>query len=126
MGCRHYFAVILSEVEGLLDPPPVSNADNDYWIYIVSNNTRSTLYIGLTSELRVRVWQHRVADKPGSFSERYHCVHLVYYEHYREVRDAIAREKQLEGWRREKKNALIATLNPHWDDLAADWFDPWA
>jgi len=102
----------------------VSNADNDYWIYIVSNNTRSTLYIGLTSELRVRVWQHRVADKPGSFSERYHCVHLVYYEHYREVRDAIAREKQLKGWRREKKNALIATLNPHWDDLAADWFDP--
>ena len=86
MGCRHYFAVILSEVEGPLDPPPVSNADNDYWIYIVSNNTRSTLYIGLTSELRVRVWQHRVADKPGSFSERYHCVHLVYYEHYREVR----------------------------------------
>ena len=124
MGCRHYFAVILSEVEGPLDPPPVSNADNDYWIYIVSNNTRSTLYIGLTSELRVRVWQHRVADKPGSFSERYHCVHLVYSEHYREVRDAIAREKQLKGWRREKKNALIATSNPHWDDLAADWLDP--
>jgi putative endonuclease len=67
------------------------------------------------------VWQHRVADKPGSFSERYHCAHLVYFEHYREVRDAIAREKQLKGWRRKKKEALIATLNPDWDDLAEDW-----
>ena len=45
-----------------------------------------------------------------------------YFEHYREIRDAIAREKQLKGWRREKKNALISTLNPRWDDLAEDWF----
>jgi putative endonuclease len=80
----------------------VSSANNDYWVYILSNNTRSTLYIGITSELRVRVWQHRVADKPGSFSERHHCAHLVYFEHYRE-------------------EALIATLNPDWDDLAEDW-----
>ena len=79
------------------------------------------LYIGVTSELEGRVWEHRTGAKPGSFSERYHCGHLVYFEHYRNVRDALAREKQLKGWRREKKNALIATLNPHWDDLAADW-----
>jgi putative endonuclease len=69
------------------------------------------------------MWQHRTAGMPGSISERYHCTHLVYFEHYREVRDAIAREKQLKGWRRQKKNTLIATLNPQWDDLAADWFD---
>jgi putative endonuclease len=100
----------------------VSSANNDYWVYIVSNNTRSTIYIGVTSELRVRIWQHRTGGKPGSFSQHYHCGHLVYHEHYREVRDALAREKQLKRWRREKKNALIATLNPHWDDLAADWF----
>jgi putative endonuclease len=92
-------------------------------VYIVTNNTRSVLYIGITSELIVRIWQHRTAGIPGSFSERYHCAHLVYFEHYREVRDAIAREKQLKGWRRQKKNTLIATLNPQWDDLAADWFD---
>jgi putative endonuclease len=101
----------------------VSSSNNDYWVYIVSNNTRSTLYIGITSELESRLWEHRTGAKPGSFSEQYHCVHLVYVEHYREVRDAIAHEKQLKGWRREKKNALIATLNPHWDDLAADWFE---
>ena len=100
----------------------MSSINNDYWVYIVSNNTRSTLYIGVTSELRVRVWQHRTGAKPGSFAQHYHCGHLVYYEHYREVRDALAREKQLKRWRRAKKNTLIATLNPNLDDLAADWF----
>jgi putative endonuclease len=75
----------------------VSSESNDYWVYIVTNNTRSTLYIGITSDLRVRIWQHRVGDRPGTFSQRYHCSHLVYYEHFREVRNAIAREKQLKG-----------------------------
>jgi putative endonuclease len=101
----------------------VGSASNDYYVYIVTNNTRSTLYIGVTGDLLVRVWQHRAGERPHTFSQRYHCVHLVYYEHYREVRDAIAREKQLKRWRRQKKNTLIATLNPHWEDLAKDWFD---
>jgi putative endonuclease len=101
----------------------MGSASNDYYVYIVTNNTRSTLYIGVTSDLRVRVWQHRAGERPDTFSQRYHCVHLVYHEHYRDVRDAIAREKQLKRWRREKKNTLIATLNPQWEDLAADWFD---
>jgi putative endonuclease len=101
----------------------VSSESNDYWVYIVTNNLRSTVYIGITSDLRVRVWQHRVGKRPDTFSQRYHCVHLVYYEHFREVRDAIAREKQLKGWRRQKKDTLISTLNRNWEDLAADWFD---
>ncbi|MFN2622996.1 MAG: GIY-YIG nuclease family protein [Chthoniobacterales bacterium] len=101
----------------------MSSANNDYWVYIVSNNTRSTLYIGVTSELRARIWQHRAGERPDSFAQRYHCGHLVHVEHYREIRDAIGREKQLKGWRREKKNALISRSNPRWDDLAADWFD---
>ena len=101
----------------------MSSRDHDYYVYIVSNNTRSTLYIGVTNDLLVRLWQHRAGEGLNSFSQRYHCAHLVYFEHYRDVRDAIAREKQLKGWRRQKKNTLIATLNPQWDDLAADWFD---
>jgi putative endonuclease len=100
----------------------LSSADHDYWVYIVSNNTRSTLYIGVTSELRVRVWQHRNGERPGSFAQRYQCGRLVYFVHYREISDAIAREKQLKRWRREKKNALISELNPRWDDLAEDWY----
>jgi putative endonuclease len=97
--------------------------DHDYWVYITSNNTRSTLYIGVTNDLRVRVWQHRVGEQGKSFSSRYHCVHLVYCEHYGDIGQAIGREKQLQGWRRSKKNALISSVNPHWNDLGRKWFD---
>ena len=96
--------------------------EHDYWVYIVSNNTRSTLYIGVTNDLRNRVWQHRAAEKRG-FSQRYHCVHLVYCEYYSDIHEAISREKQLKSWRRSKKDALIVSTNPRWDDLAEDWYD---
>lgn len=94
--------------------------DHDYWVYMMSNKTRSTLYIGVTNDLLVRVAQHRRGEIAG-FTRDYHCVFLVHCEHFRDIRDAIAREKQLKGWRREKKNALIAETNPRWDDLAAEW-----
>lgn len=95
--------------------------DHDYWVYMMSNKTRSTLYIGVTNDLLVRVAQHRRGEIAG-FTRDYHCVFLVHCEHFRDIRDAIAREKQLKGWRREKKNALIGEANPRWDDLAAEWF----
>ena len=91
--------------------------DHDYWVYMMSNKSRSTLYIGVTNDLLVRVAQHRRGEIAG-FTRDY----LVHCEHFRDIRDAIAREKQLKGWRREKKNALIAETNPRWDDLAAEWF----
>jgi putative endonuclease len=101
----------------------MSGRDHDYWVYIMSNNTRSTLYIGVTNDLRVRVWQHRSGEQAGAFSQRYHCVHLVYCEQYSDIEQAIDREKQLKGWRRSKKNALISSMNPRWDDLGREWFD---
>jgi len=64
-----------------------------------------------------RLWQHRNPER-SSFSQRYHCVHLLYVEHYDDVKAAIAREKQLKGWRRAKKVALIEKQNPHWEDLS--------
>jgi putative endonuclease len=94
--------------------------DHDYWVYMMSNKNRSTLYIGVTNDLLVRVAQHRSGEIAG-FTRDYHCVFLVHCEHCRDIRGAIAREKQLKGWRREKKNALIAETNPRWDDLAAEW-----
>jgi putative endonuclease len=87
----------------------------------MSNKTRSTLYIGVTNNLLVRVSQHRRGEIPG-FTRDYHCTSVVYCAHFRDVRDAIAREKQLKGWRRAKKNALIEKENPHWNDLEAEWF----
>jgi len=88
---------------------------------MMSNKTRSTLYIGVTNNLLVRVSQHRRREIPG-FTRDYHCTNLVYCSHFRDIRDAIAREKQLKGWRRAKKNALIEKENPYWKDLAEEWF----
>jgi putative endonuclease len=97
------------------------SANHSYWVYMMSNKTRSTLYIGITDNLERRVSQHR-AGKIAGFTQQYHCTHLVYFEHFRDVRSAIAREKQLKGWRREKKNVLIAKKDPHWNDLAVELF----
>jgi putative endonuclease len=86
-----------------------------FWVYILSSRFR-TLYIGVTNDLERRVAEHR-ARLPGSFTARYRIDRLVYLEEYRDIRDAISREKQLKGWRRERKIALIESQNPEWSDL---------
>ena len=98
------------------------SSNHTYWVYILSNKTRSTLYIGITDNLERRISQHRAGEIPG-FARQYHCIHLVYFEQFRNVRVAIAREKQLKGWRRDKKNTLIAKKNPRWEDLAFDLYE---
>ena len=94
--------------------------DHDYFVYILTDKSHKTLYIGVTNDLQTRLWQHRNPET-ASFSQQYHCILLMYYEHFRDVRDAIAREKQLKGWRRSKKIELIEKENPRWEDLSADW-----
>jgi putative endonuclease len=88
---------------------------------MMSNKTRSTLDIGVTNDLSFRVSQHRRGEISG-FTRDYHYTSLVYCSHFRDIRDAIAWEKHLKGWRRSKKNALVQRDNPRWEDLAADWF----
>jgi putative endonuclease len=92
-----------------------------YYVYMMTN-TSCTFYVGVTNNLERRVCEHKQGLIPG-FTHKYHVTWLVYYETYRDVRQAIAREKQLKGWRRAKKIALIRSQNPQWSDLAADWFD---
>jgi putative endonuclease len=75
----------------------------------------------MTSDLEVRLWQHRSGDTAG-FTKR-HLNRLVWFEHFRDVRDAIACEKQLKGWLRKRKNELVEKTNPNWVDLSADWED---
>jgi putative endonuclease len=89
------------------------------YIYIMASAS-GVLYIGVTSELESRVRQHRKGAVAG-FSQTYKCTKLVYYEEFQYVNDALAREKQLKKWRREKKEALIKQGNAEWLDLAADW-----
>jgi putative endonuclease len=93
--------------------------NHDYWIYILTNKHCTTLYIGITNSLARRLSQHRCGEVAG-FTKRYHLNRLVWFEHFRYVRDAIACEKKLKGWRRSKKIALIEKTNPRWLDLSDD------
>jgi putative endonuclease len=82
-----------------------------------------TLYIGISSILHKRVFEHKFHRLEG-FTDKYQVERLLYWESFDDVQKAISREKQLKGWRRSKKIALIEFLNPHWLDLAREWF-PW-
>jgi putative endonuclease len=93
-----------------------------YWVYILTNRS-GTLYTGVTSDLSRRVHEHR-HDLVSGFTTRYKINRLVHAESFSEVRDAIAREKQIKGWVRSRKLALIADVNPDWRDLGEVWFGP--
>ena len=92
---------------------------HDYYVYMLTNKSNAVLYTGVTNDLERRVHEHRQKQAPG-FTQRYNVTKLVYYEHTPDVRAAIAREKQIKGWLRIKKNALLETINPEWKDLAID------
>jgi len=88
--------------------------------YILASQKRGTLYIGVTSDLVVRVWQHRSGTVP-SFTSRYRVFRLVHAEFFDDMTGAIAREKQLKRWHRRWKINLIESGNPNWEDLAVKW-----
>lgn len=90
-----------------------------YYVYILTNKTKTTLYVGVTNDLVRRVWEHKtkVVD---SFTKRYHISELVYYEQYFDIYSAIEREKRLKGKLRSKKYELIKEFNPEMKDLFED------
>ncbi len=93
--------------------------ENLFWAYFLASKNREALYIGVTNDLAKRLREHR-NPSPGStaFTTRYHTTDLVYYEPFDGAEVAIAREKQLKAWRREKKDALVNRMNPKWEDLS--------
>jgi len=93
----------------------------EYFVYIMSNNSR-TLYIGVTDNLIRRVAEHKQGKVKG-FTSKYNIKRLVYFESGSEINEALFREKQLKGWLREKKIALIEQENPDWKDLSESWFE---
>jgi putative endonuclease len=92
---------------------------NQFYVYILSSASR-ILYVGVTNNLTIRLWRHR-NGQGSSFTLRYRIDRLVYYEPTGNPIAAVAREKQIKAWRREKKIRLIESLNPEWRDLAIDW-----
>jgi putative endonuclease len=93
--------------------------NHNYFIYITTNPNKTVLYVGVTNDLYVRMQQHIEdnLDKKKTFAGKYFCYNLIYWERFQFIQDAIAREKEIKGWRREKKIELIATMNPNWEFL---------
>lgn len=86
-------------------------------VYIMSSPNRGTLYVGVTSDLVGRIWQHRNKEHSNSFSARYNCVVLVYYKYYDGIEEAIAEEKRIKASSRKHKEQLINSINSEWKDL---------
>jgi putative endonuclease len=91
-----------------------------YWVYIMASRSR-VLYTGVTNDLGRRVKQHKQSLIAG-FTQRYRITRLVYFEEYTDIRDAIAREKQIKAWTRARRVNLVEGRNPSWEDLAERWF----
>ncbi|HEX9012637.1 MAG TPA: GIY-YIG nuclease family protein [Anaerolineaceae bacterium] len=91
-----------------------------YFVYIMTNKTHTVLYTGVTNDLKRRVDQHQQKLAPG-FTARYHVDQLVYFEEGGDIRQAIAREKQIKGGSRQKKIDLVNSQNPEWRDLAEEF-----
>lgn len=91
-----------------------------YYVYIMASPSKTT-YIGVTSNVERRVWEHKQKGSPKAHTRKYNEVLLVHIEEYPDPWSAIAREKDLKDWNRARKLALIEMGNPHWLDLSAEW-----
>ena len=94
--------------------------EGSYFTYIVASRSH-TLYIGVTGDLRKRAFEHKWQEHDG-FTKKYNCDRLIWFESHQNIEGAIAREKQLKRWKRDKKVALIEKMNPAWIDLSKDWY----
>ena len=90
------------------------------FVYILTNDNNRVMYIGVTSDLQRRLYEHKNGAVDG-FTKKYNVHKLVYFENGPDIESAIAREKQLKGWTRAKKNALVESVNPRWEDLSLKW-----
>ena len=95
---------------------------HQYYVYILASKRNGTLYIGVTNDLETRVLQHKQKTNEG-FTSKYDVTHLVYFESFQYIEDAIKREKQLKKWNRQWKINLIEEENKDWKDLSEDWFN---
>jgi putative endonuclease len=97
-----------------------------YYVYILTNYKKTVLYTGLTSNLEQRIVEHYMdRGNEKTFSGKYHTFYLLFYESSEYIRNTIAREKEIKGWRRSKKEALISSFNPEWKFLNEELFGKW-
>jgi putative endonuclease len=100
--------------------------DHNYYVYILTNKIKTVLYTGVTKNLEKRILEHyKNRGNPKTFTGKYNCYWLVHYERFAYINDAIARENEIKGWRRSKKDRLIAEHNPDWLLLNRELFGKW-
>jgi len=117
------FVIVRTAVFSVAHQNPNMPRDPRYYSVYIMGSLSGTLYIGFSGNLHKRVFQHKFHHFEG-FTDKYDVTRLLYWESYDDVHRALARETQLKGWARAKKIALIVRRNPHWVDLAAEWY-PW-
>jgi putative endonuclease len=88
------------------------------WVYILSNKNKTTLYVGVSTDLNTRVWEHKTKVNSSSFTSQYNIQKLVYFEGFDQIEKAIEREKYIKGKSRKWKEALINKINPNWEDVS--------
>ena len=96
--------------------------NKNYYVYILTNWNNKVMYIGVTNNLERRIQEHKSKQIEG-FTKKYNVTKLVYYDTTNDVNEAIAMEKKLKGWKRDRKNSLVESINPEWKDLSEDWFN---
>ena len=94
--------------------------EKSYYVYILTNDWGNVMYVGMTSNIERRLYEHKQELADG-FTKRYHVHKLVYYEQTNDAYAAVTRERQLKGWMRKRKNELVETVNPNWEDLSTSW-----
>ena len=95
----------------------------NYWIYIMSNKSRTVYYIGVTNDIQRRTFEHKTLTG-STFASNFNCTQLLYSDEFNNINDAITQEKRLKKWKRSWKDKLIKENNPNFIDLAGDWFEP--
>ena len=95
---------------------------HNYYVYIITNKNKTVLYTGVTNDLKRRLYEHENGILP-SFTKKYNCHYIVYYEHFTFILHAIDREKEIKKWRREKKDKLITKFNPEWKFLNEEIYE---
>ena len=92
--------------------------NHNYYVYILTNRAKTVLYTGVTNNLKERLWFHENPEAISkTFTAKYKCFFLIYFEHFFDVNDAIKREKQIKGWSRAKKETLVSQVNANWSFL---------
>jgi putative endonuclease len=93
---------------------------HNYYVYLLTNKHNTVLYTGVTNDLERRIYEHKHRIFEG-FTKQYNLTKVVYYEYFEHIEQAIAREKEIKGWKRSRKNTLVESMNPDWNDLSEEW-----